>query len=75
MVGILSVLVVILTGKLSEPIKQEIHALVGLDLGCAVALVVAVGIMLVQQNRGQYKHTEEEEKETLSNGQVDEMGL
>ena len=75
MVGILSTLVVTLTGKLSEPIRQEIHALVGLDSGCAVALVLAVGIMLVQQNRNKYKHTEVGEKETISNGQVDEMDL
>merc|ERR1712008_366561 len=64
-VTILSVMVIILTQKLAQPIRQEIFALVGLDSGCAVALVGAVGIVLVQQNMSKDKDKEVGEKETL----------
>ena len=75
LVTFLCVLVILLTEKLSEPIRQEIFALVGLDSGCAVALVGAVGIVLVQQNMSKDKDMENSDKENLGNGQVDEIDL
>ena len=73
-VTFLSVLVILLTEKLSEPIRQEIFALVGLDTGCAVALVGAVGAVLVQQNRSKEKDMKIREKKN-NHDQKDEIDL
>ena len=73
-VTILSVLVILMTEKLSQSIRQKIFTLVGLDTGCAVALVGAVGAVLVQQHKNQNIDIKIRDKEN-NHVQRDEIDL
>jgi len=47
----LAVTVSLLTSKLEEPIQQEVHTLVGLDVICAGGIVAVVAVVGLQQRR------------------------
>jgi len=63
----LAVTVALLTSKLEEPIQQEVHTLVGLDMVCACTIVAVVGVVGVQQHRARSVEKRVRSHQTSSN--------
>ena len=53
MLSILSSKIISMTWKIQTPVGDELYTLVGLDWSVGVSLVIAIGVVLMQQRRSQ----------------------